>query len=76
VCEGGGGPECERFPVVTMCIDEMRRAAHSRRDGKALQIDLDGMSWGEEWLLALFFFFPAGVAFVAVTHLIPEVSFP
>lgn len=53
----------------------MRRAVHLRRDEKAPQIDLDGMSWGEEWLLALFFIFPPGVVLGAVIHFILEVSF-
>lgn len=36
----------------------MRHAVHLRRDEKTLQIDLDGMSCWEEWLLALYFIFP------------------
>lgn len=43
-----------------MCVHKMRRAVHSRRDVKAPQIDLDEMSWGEEWLLDPFFIFPSG----------------
>lgn len=31
------------FPVVKMCIHEMRRAVHLRWDEKAPKIDLDGM---------------------------------
>lgn len=65
----------DRFPVVKMCIHKMRRAVHLRRDEKASQIDLDGMSWGEEWLLALFFIFPPGVVLGAGIPFILNVSF-
>lgn len=64
---GGAGSEggCMRtecvlvtdwFSVVKMCIHKMRRAGRFRQDEKAAQIDLDGMSWWEKWILAIFFY--------------------